>query len=320
MGLRLQNPIIVASSDLAKDAEGIKRCEDAGAAAVVLKSIFEEQFLLESSVAEQDVAVYPEALDYLRSGGLMEYAPDKICREIEKAKAGVKIPVIASINCQTSRLWSRFARQVQEAGADGLELNIYNLPFQLDMPGSELEKQYFLILKEVKAEVSIPVSMKLVPQISSLPFFIHKLSEAGAGAVVLFNWFLEPDIDIKRRKTFSRKGKGDLQQSLRWVALLAERTEASIAASGGIQNAEDIVKLLLAGAAAVQICSLFYQKGLAEVENLLAGIKSWMIEHQYASLEDFRGELSFKRQELSFRDLGEAGSYFRAQYLKVYTK
>ena len=251
MGLRLQNPIIVASSDLVRDADGIKKCEDAGAAAVVLKSIFEEQFLIEGSVPEQDFAVYPEALDYLRSGGLIEYAPDKICREIEKAKTEVKIPVIASINCQTAMIWASFARQVQEAGADALELNIYSLPIDLDESGAGLEEQYVRILREVKKNVSIPISIKLVSQISSLPYFIHKLSEAGADAFILFNWFLEPDIDIKKRRTFSRKGKGNFNQSLRWVGLLADRVAASIAASGGIQSFEDVVKQILAGASAV---------------------------------------------------------------------
>jgi dihydroorotate dehydrogenase (fumarate) len=320
MGLHLQNPIIVASSDLSRNAEGIKKCEDAGAAAVVLKSIFEEQFLIEGGIPEEEFAVYPEALDYLRSGGLMEYAPHKICQEIEKAKATVKIPIIASINCQTSPLWARFARQIQEAGADGLELNIYNLPIELDVPGSKHEDQYVEILKEVKREITIPVSIKLVPQVSSLPFLTQRLSEAGCDAFVLFNWFLEPDIDTKNLKTYSRKGKGNFNQSLRWVALLADRIRTSIAASGGIQYAEDIVKQILAGAAVVQICSLFYQKGLTEIGKLLEGMESWMNEHQYSAIDDFRGELSFKRQELTFRDLGEAGSYFRAQYLKVYSK
>lgn len=320
MGLELKNPIIVASSDLSKTADGIKRCEEAGAGAVVLKSLFEEQFLVEGDIPETDYSMYPEALDYMRSGGLLEYAPARICKEIEEAKKEVSIPIIASINCQTSMLWPRFARQVQEAGADGLELNIYDLPIDLNYSSAGHDEQYVKIIKEVKTEISIPVSVKLIPQISSIPFLSQQIVEAGGQGLVFFNWFLEPDIDIHQKTTFSRKGQANFNQSLRWVGLVAGRVEADIVASGGIRDFEGIVKQILAGASAVQICSLFYQKGLQAVADLLAGLSSWMEEHGHADIDDFRGDLSFKKQELSFRDLGEAGNYFRAQYLKVYSK
>jgi len=320
MGLELKNPIIVASSDLSKTAEGIKRCEEAGAGAVVLKSIFEEQFMVEGDIPDTDYSMYPEALDYMRSGGLLEYAPARICKEIEEAKKEVSIPIIASINCQTSSLWPRFARQVQEAGADGLELNIYDLPIDLNYSCACHDEQYVKIIKEVKKEISIPVSVKLIPQISSLPFLCRQVAEAGGQGLVFFNWFLEPDIDIKKGSTYSRKGHANFNQALRWVGLVADRVEADIAASGGIRGYEGIVKQVLAGAAAVQICSLFYQKGLGAITELLEGLSTWMEEKRYSSLAEFRGDLSFKKQELSFRDLGEASNYFRAQYLKVYSK
>ncbi len=320
MGLELKNPIIVASSDLSKTAEGIKRCEEAGAGAVVLKSIFEEQFLVEGDIPDTEYSMYPEALDYMRSGGLLEYAPARICKEIEDAKKEVSIPIIASINCQTSSLWPRFAHQVQEAGADGLELNIYDLPIDPNFSCSAHDAQYVNIIKEVKKVISIPISVKLIPQISSLPYLCHQVAEAGGRGLVFFNWFLEPDIDIAKMTTFSRKGQANFNQALRWVGLVADRVDADLAASGGIRGYEGIVKQILAGAAAVQICSLFYQKGLGAIGELLEGLSSWMEEHRYSSIEDFRGELSFKKQELSFRDLGEANNYFRAQYLKVYSK
>jgi dihydroorotate dehydrogenase (fumarate) len=320
MGLELRNPIIVASSDLSKTADGIKRCEEAGAGAVVLKSIFEEQFMMEGDVPEADYSMYPEALDYMRSGGLLEYAPARICKEIEEAKKVVSIPVIASINCQTSSLWPRFARQVQEAGADGLELNIYDLPIDLNHSCACHDEQYVNIIKEVKNEISIPVSVKLIPQISSLPFLCQQIVEAGGQGLVFFNWFLEPDIDIEKKTTFSRKGQANFYQSLRWVGLVAGRVEADIAASGGIRGFEGIVKQLLAGASAVQICSLFYQKGLEAITELIDGLTSWMEEKRYDAIGDFKGDLSFRKQELSFRNLGEAANYFRAQYLKVYSK
>jgi dihydroorotate dehydrogenase (fumarate) len=320
MGLKLNNPIIVSSCDLTKSVGGIKKCAEAGAGAVVLKSIFEEQFLIKGDIPEQDYNIYPEALDYLRLGGLLEYAPHVLCQTIEDAKKEVEIPVIASINCQTPKLWPRFAKQLQEAGADALELNIYFLPLDLETPGADYERFHLEILREVKKTVAIPVSIKLTPQITSIPQLSRRLSDAGADALVLFNWFLEPDIDVKSRKTKNVKGKGNFHQSLRWVALLSGRVDCDISASGGVLNAEGVVKQILAGAKAVQACSLFLSKGLKEIEGLVQGLKSWMEDSHFSAIDDFRGELSFKNQELSFRDLGEAESFFRSQYLKVYSE
>ena len=319
MGLSLKNPLIVSSCDLTRSVDGIKKCADAGAGAVVLKSIFEEQFLIEGNIPEEGYSVHPEALDYLRSGGLLEYAPHKVCRTIEDAKKEVDIPLIASINCQTTQLWPSFARQISEAGADALELNIYLLPLDLDVSSAHYEDAHEKILYNIKKEVSIPVSVKLVSQITSIPHLSKKLSEAGADALVLFNWFLEPDIDVKSRKAKNIKGQGQFFQSLRWVALLADRIDCDIASSGGVKNSEDIIKLILAGASAVQACSIFYQKGLEAVGPLLEGVRMWMKDNQFLTLDEFRGDLSFYKQDLIFKDTGEAEAYFRAQYLKTYS-
>lgn len=318
MGLKMKNPLIVASSDLSKDADGVKKCADAGAGAVVLKSIFEEQFLVSGTIPEGSTSLHPEALDYLRAGGLLEYGPDKVCHEIEKAKKEVELPIIASINCITPSLWPRFANQLEEAGADALELNIYDLPIKLDTPASELENIYVRIIRGVKKETSIPISVKLSPEASSLPNLSKRLSQNGCDAFVFFNWFMEPDIDINNIRTISRKGKGNFNQSLRWVALLAGRIDADIASSGGVGQADGVIKQILAGASAVQVCTLFYQKGLTEIQNLIAGLEAWMEENTYNSIADFKGELSFKEQELSVKGLGKAESYFRTQYLKIF--
>lgn len=320
MGLKLKNPVIVSSSDLTKDLTAIKKCEDAGAGAVVLKSIFEEQFLIEGDIPSSEYTIHPESLDYLRGGGLLEYAPNAISRLIEKTKKEVGIPLIASINCQTYALWPRFARQIQDAGADGLELNIYSLPVELDRPGQDYEESHLKILKEIKNEVDISVAVKLVSQITSIPYLGNKLSDAGCDALVLFNWFLEPDIDIHKIKTRSNIGKGDFRRSLRWVGLLAGRMGCDIASSGGVTGSEDMVKQIIAGASAVQICSLFFQKGLGEIKNLLNGLETWMTEHRFDTIDSFKGNLSFKNQELSIKGLGEAKAYFRSQYLKTYSK
>ncbi|MBA7494129.1 Dihydroorotate dehydrogenase [subsurface metagenome] len=320
MGLKLRNPIVVASCGLTKSAEGILRCAEAGAGAVVMKSIFEEQFLGETALAEKAASYYPEALDYLRKGGLLEYAPQNMCEIIEKTKKEVDIPVFASINCQSPALWPRFAQQFQEAGADGLELNIYFLPFDLKIPGTEYEKFHIEILQEVKKATSIPVAVKLTSQLTSVPSLVYKLSEAGCDAVVLFNWFLNPDVDIESLQIKNIIGRGDFFQSLRWVALLAGRVDCDIASSGGLRKVEDLIKQILAGAAVGQVCTLFYQKGLQVLKDLLRGLEVWMDAHHHSTIDDFKGELSFKKQEISLKEPIEAEAYFRTQYLKTYSK
>jgi dihydroorotate dehydrogenase (fumarate) len=320
MGLKLRNPIIVSSSDLTKTTEGIIRCYDAGAGAVVLKSLFEEQFLIRENVDGEDGIIYPEALDYLRRGGLLEYAPEKICQMIKEAKKEVNIPIIASINCQSPRLWPSYARQFEEAGADGLELNIYFLPISLDSPGAEYEEYHLKILEEVKKAVTIPVAVKLMSQLTSIPYLGYKLARAGCDALVLFNWFVEPDIDVKNLKTRNIIGKGNFYQSLRWVALLAGRVNCDVASSGGVRKAEDVIKQILAGASAVQICTIIYEQKLKVVKSLLSEVEAWMKKHKNATIDDFKGELSFKMQELTFKGIGEADAYFRAQYLKAYSR
>ena len=320
MGLRLRNPIIVSSCDLTKTLAGVKKCEESGAGAVVLKSLFEEQFQIKEESLLEGYGIFPEALDYLRSGGLLEYAPQQVCRMIEEIKKEVKIPVIASVNCQSHRLWPSFAHQLQEAGADGLELNIYFLPLDLGIPGKEYEERHLQILGEVKKAVSIPVAVKLNHQMTSISYLASKLAEAGCHALILFNWFLEPEIDTENLKTKSIIGRGNFHQSLKWVALLSGRVDCDIASSGGISSAEDVVKQILAGASAVQVCSLFFQKGLKAIESLVQGVEAWMDRHRYSKLDDFKGELSFKMQELAFKRSGEAEAYFRAQYLKAYSR
>ncbi len=318
MGLRLRNPLIVASCDLTRDVDDVLRCQEAGAGAVVLKSIFEEEFLVKDALGQSDYQIHPEAVDYLRSRGLLEYAPSKIVKVIEEAKAKAKIPIIASINCQSPQLWPRYAQQLEQAGADGIELNIYFLPVDPEIESSSYEAHHVQILKEVREKVSIPVAVKLTYQFTSLPHLASKLADNGCDGLVLFNWFLEPDIDINNLKTKVIRGKANFYQSLKWIALLAGRIDCELASSGGLNKAEDLVKQILAGASAVQAASLFYQKGLKAIEEIIQGLKAWMREHDFTHIDDFRGELSFKEQELSFKSLGEAEAYFRAQYLKLY--
>ncbi len=320
MGLKLRNPIIASSSDMTKTTEGIIRCYEAGVGAVVLKSIYEEQFLTKEDEEGEEGIIYPEALDYLRRGGLLEYAPEKICQMIEEAKKEINIPIIASINCQSPRLWPSYARQFEEAGADGLELNIYFLPIGLDSPGAEYEEYHLKILEEVKKAVTIPVAVKLMSQLTSIPYLGYKLARAGCDALVLFNWFVESDIDLKNLKTRNVIGKGNFYQSLRWVALLAGRVDCDVASSGGVRKAEDVIKQILAGASAVQVCTIIYEQKFEVIKSILSEVEAWMDKHKNATIDDFKGELSFKMQELTFKGVGEADAYFRAQYLKAYSR
>ncbi|MBA7539816.1 Dihydroorotate dehydrogenase [subsurface metagenome] len=250
----------------------------------------------------------------------MEYAPEKICQMIEEAKKEINIPVIASINCQSPRLWPSYARQFEEAGADGLELNIYFLPISLDSPGAEYEEYHLKILEEVKKAVTIPVAVKLMSQLTSIPYLGYKLARAGCDALVLFNWFVEPDIDVKNLKTRNIIGKGNFYQSLRWVALLAGRVGCDVASSGGVRKAEDVIKQILAGASAVQVCTILYEQKFEVIKSILSEVEAWMEKHKNATVDDFKGELSFKMQELTFKGVGEADAYFRAQYLKAYSR
>jgi dihydroorotate dehydrogenase (fumarate) len=320
MGLKMRNPIIVGSCGLTSKVEGVVRCQEEGAGAVVLKSFFEEQFWSEVDAADKGVWVYPEAMDYLEKGGLLEYATEKMCRLIEESKARTGIPVIASINCRTARLWGRFAKHFENAGADALELNIFFLPFDVKKSGAVYEQLYVQIVKEVAGAVSIPVAVKLSPHFTSIPHLGQKLAEAGSRGLVLFNWFMQPDIDIARLQTRSIIGQGDFHLSLRWVGLCADRLDCDIASSGGVQGAEDVVKLILAGASAVQVASLLLREGIGKLPSLVQGLESWMEERGYNSVADFRGEMSFKRQELSFKEPEAAEAYFRAQYMRTYLK
>ena len=320
MGLELRNPIIVGSSELTGTLAGIERAEEAGAGAVVLKSFFEEQFASEVSSEERGRFAYPEAMDYLERGGLLEYATQNKVRLVEEAKKKVSIPVIASINCRTPRLWPRFARHFEDAGADGLELNVYFLPYRLDIPGTEYENSHLQILEEVKDSVSIPVSMKLCSSLTAVPYLSKRLVDRGCQGLVYFNWFLQPEIDLDRLKTRNVIGQGDFHQTLRWVALCAGRVGCDVVASGGIQRSEDVVKLLLAGATAVQVVSLLFRQGWKALPALVEGLSSWMEEHGFRSVEEFRGELSWKKLQLDVPDSRQVEAYFRTQYIRVFSK
>ena len=222
--------------------------------------------------------------------------------------------------CRSSWNPSNELNDDQLVGRETMLKLIDLLPLDLEAPGSDYEKNHIDILNTIKDEVPIPISVKLTPQITSIPHLAKKLADAGTDGLVFFNWFLEPDIDIKTQTTKNVKGHGHLFETLRWVALLADRVDCDISSSGGVKDSDDVVKLILAGASAVQACGIFYEKGLEEIEFLIKGLQDWMKSSRFSAIDEFRGNLSFYKQDLSFRDKGEAEAYFRNQYVKTYSK
>ncbi len=316
IGLELKNPIIVGSSGLSSSVEDIKDLEQKGAAAVVLKSIFEEEILMEYDSVIKNVDADDNNLEYY------DYFDYKIKEDninayiklIEEAKNAVDIPVIASINCTSAHEWTFFAKKIQEAGADAIELNAFILPTDLERTADKNEKIYFDIVEAVKKEVSIPISLKISYYFSNLASMIKKLSETGIASVVLFNRFYSPDFDIHKQKVVSThvlSSEKDLPISLRWVAIMANRIKCDIAASTGVHEGNALIKQLLAGADAVQVVSTLYKNGTEYIQTMLNELDAWMDENNYKTIADFKGNMSQKNSH-------DPTAFERVQFMKYF--
>lgn len=313
MGLKLENPIIVSSSQLTSKINQVKQCADYGAGAIVLKSLFEEQLLPDpEKLLDQDEQYYwfPEAVDFLNSHA-REQGFNEYLTLIKQSKSQTSVPIFASINCTTPYEWPRFAAALEEAGIDGLELNISFMPFDAELTGEEIEDRYVEIVTEVKKFVQVPVAVKLGPMFTNTYRLVQRLEGAGADAVVLFNRFFQPDIDIENERV-ARGSKLSCQEEmtepLRWVSLLSNRVSCDLAGNTGIHTADGIVKHLLAGAAAVQVCTTLYKNGLEYLETMLSDLEKWVEDHHYASISQFQGKLS--------RDANRQAAFERIQYMK----
>jgi dihydroorotate dehydrogenase (fumarate) len=296
MGLSLKNPIIVASSGLTKSVSKIEACQEAGAGAVIIKSLFEEVLAQEDLNLVKSTYDHPEAYDYMRAEIKMQYGPQEYCDLISKAKQKVDIPVIASINCISSKWWADYAQKIEEAGADALELNVFSIATEITKDGQSMEELYYEIIETVKSKISIPVSMKIGKQITSLPYLVNQLDKRGLNGLTIFNRFTEPDIDINKlelKTTFAFSTHEDLHQILRWVALLSPWAKSDISATTGIHSSEGIIKLLLAGAATTQLASVLYNKGLGVIKEFTAEIEQWMDGKNFKTIDDFKGKLNF---------------------------
>ncbi len=317
MGLSLKNPIIVGSSGLTNSVENIIEIERNGAAAVVLKSLFEEQinYSVNKTIAQdQSANLYPEADDYIRHY-TRQNDVSKYLKLIKDAKASVSIPVIASINCISGLEWTSFAKSIEEAGADGLELNIFVLPSDPSKSAEDNESIYFDIVDKVLKEVSIPVAIKISHYFSSLAKTITQLSWKEIKGIVLFNRFFSPDIDIenfeiKTSNVFS--SPSDLAISLRWIAMMSSHVKCDLAASTGVHDGKALIKQLLAGAKAVQIASVLYKKGFREIKSMLDELENWMDRKNFNTVDQFIGKMSVEEAQ-------NPAAYERVQFMKHFS-
>jgi dihydroorotate dehydrogenase (fumarate) len=319
LGLELKNPLVAASSGLTNSVDKIKKLEKDGVGAVVLKSVFEEQINNEvTSMLQKDShnQGYPEAEDYIKHY-LRDNTVTSHIKLIEEAKKAVDIPVIASVNCVSSNEWTTFAKDFQEAGADALELNIFYVPVDKRESNDVIEELYLDVLKKVKKEVSIPVSVKISPFHSNIVGMVDRLKASGAKGVVMFNRFYEPDINLDKLELTSSEifsSPSDIRHNLRWVGMVSSSVpDIDIAASTGIHTGEAVVKQILAGAQVAQLCSTLYVNGTGILPDILSTIENFMKKWNFIRLEDFRGRLSY-------RNIADPMMYERAQFMKYFSK
>jgi dihydroorotate dehydrogenase (fumarate) len=301
MGLELRNPLVVASCSLTNSLEGLRRCADAGAGAVVLKSIFEEQIRSENEELKPDswIQWHPEAFEYV-SRMSMELGTRPYLKLIEASKRSVTIPVMASLNCISRTWWSEYARHIEEAGADALELNISFMPSDPARSSEEIEKQNLGIVEDVLSLVKIPVAVKMAPYYTSVSRMAAAFAGRGASALVLFNRYYRFDIDPEKlclAAGYRFSSPEETSLPLRWISLLAGQVPCDLAASTGVHQPDGVIKQLLAGAAVVQLCSTLYLNGLNHIAVVLDQIQNWMGKNAFTSIDDFRGKLSQKSSD-----------------------
>ena len=319
MGLKLRSPLVASASPLWDSVDNIKRAEEAGAGAVVLFSLFEEQIRHEREMVNYYLThgsdSFPEALTFFPEPPTYHARPDQYLELIQRARAVVDIPVIASINGTSIGSWTKFARRMQEAGADALELNIYHIPTDMDTPGTVVEQAYIDILEAVKTVVSIPVAVKLSPYFSSMANMARRLDHAGADALVLFNRFYQPDINLETLEVEPHvllSTPQALRLPLRWVAILYGRVRADLAATSGIHTPEDALKVLMAGANVAMMTSALLKNGIDYLGLVKAGMTEWLEANEYESVTQMRGSLS----QINSPD---PAAFERVQYMRALT-
>jgi len=317
LGLKLRNPIVAGSSGLTNSLEDLKKLDEKGIGAIVLKSIFEEEILAEMAQslaqAQRPQTMYPEIYDFFAIDE-MEDTISNYLFLIEQAKKFVSVPIIASVNCISADDWTLFAKRVDEAGADALELNVFVLPSDINHTSEENEKVYFDVVSKIKESTKLPISLKISYYFTNLANMIKKLSETGIAGITLFNRFFSPNIDINSMKIIPSSlysTPNDINISLRWVGIMSNRVSCDIAASTGVHDGEGLIKQLLAGAKVVHVASTLYKNGFDVVPDMLTTLEKWMNSKRYASIDDFRGKLSQS-------SIADPAAYERAQFMKYF--
>ena len=317
LGLTLKNPIVASSSPLSHNVDSIRRLEDAGAAAVVMYSLFEEQINLDSfyfdHYLDRGSESSPEALNYFPEMQGYNVGPDEYMNLIRQAKTAVDIPIIGSLNGVSAGGWIDYATLMKEAGADAIELNVYYIPTNLDLGGREVEEMYLDLLGQVRGAVSIPIAVKLSPFFSSTANMAQRLVHRGANGLVLFNRFYQPDIDLEKLEVVPSlvlSNSSDLRLPLRWVAILHGRLDVDLAITSGIHTSQDVLKALMAGAKVTMMASELLQNGIRRIDQILGELKLWMDEHEYESVRQMIGSLSQQH-------CPEPAVFERANYMKT---
>jgi len=319
LGLKLRSPLVVSASPMSEDIDNIRRMEDAGASAVVLYSLFEEQLRSDrlelNKNMQQGTDSFAEALTYFPEPDDFRLGPEEYLKHIAAAKKATRIPIIASLNGSSEGGWTRYAKDIEKAGADAIELNIYYIPTDMDLTGTEVEMSYLDILKAVKSNVSIPVAVKLSPFFSNFANMAKRLDQAGANGLVLFNRFYQPDIELESldvKPNLLLSTPMAMRLPLRWVALLHNRIKASLAATSGIHRASDVLKMLMAGADVTMLCSTIIRHGIPQIAIIERDLEGWLTEHEYESVSQLKGSLSQEK-------CAEPTAFERAQYMKALT-
>ena len=317
LGLNLASPLVVSASPLSRDVDGICRLEDAGASAVVLYSLFEEQLRQEEADLnyhlEAGTESFAESLTYFPQASEFHTGPEGYLNHIRKAKSSVRIPVIASLNGSTLGGWTKFAGEIQRAGADAIECNIYNIPTDANQSSAEVEKNYLEIVRAVKNTVTIPVAVKLSPFFSNFANMAHRFDAAGVDGLVMFNRFYQPDIDLEEleiRPNVLLSSQQALRLPLTWIGILYGKVKASLAGTSGVHTAEDVVKLLMVGANVTMLCSSLMRHGINHLRHVERELREWMEEHEYESVRQMQGSMSQQR-------CPDPGAFERAQYMRA---
>jgi dihydroorotate dehydrogenase (fumarate) len=316
MGIELNNPIIIGACNMLTDIDNLKKAEELGAGAIVYKSLFEEQIQLENFQLDERLNEFNDLHAEMVTihPSIVHSGPDEHLFNLRKAKESLSIPLIASLNAVNKETWLKYAKLIAETGVDGIELNFYQIPMDFSTNSKDIEQEQINILKEIRKSIKIPISVKLSPDYSNILNFIEILDKSGADAVVLFNSFFQPDIDVnteKHTKSLSLSHEGDYKQSLRYAGLLFDNIKADICSSHGIYNGADVIKLLLSGASCVQIVSTLYNNGLTQISNIRRELTEWMDVKNYNNIEEFRGKLSKNRLT------NNPFIYKRAQYVEL---